>query len=187
MDRLADALTTSGLSLRQFARALGTSPSRFSAYRAGRTAPSAAFLLRAERIADALAAARGAGVPSSLDAVASLRKAVDAGDEDWTYALALEVRDRARDILRRRRDLAAAWEAQPPPLDSRWQALTAALVSHEFTEAGIQAPAWTEPPLLDQEWVLDSPRLTAEDIRRQTPGWLAERNIYIAEKDLSTA
>ena len=42
MERLEDALSKSGLSLRQFARALGTSPSRFFAYRSGKTAPSAA-------------------------------------------------------------------------------------------------------------------------------------------------
>ena len=51
IERLDAAVATSGLSLRRFAHALGTSPSRLSSYRTGRVAPSAAFLLRAERIA----------------------------------------------------------------------------------------------------------------------------------------
>src|SRR6476620_6808556 len=94
IERLNDALSKSGLSLRKFAHALGASPSRFVAYRNGKTAPSAAFLLRAERIADALAQAREERIPSSIEAVDTLRRAMKKGDEDWTYSLALEIRDR---------------------------------------------------------------------------------------------
>lgn len=187
IDRLNDALRKSGLSLRQFAHALGTSPSRFSAYRSGRTAPSASFLLRAERIADALCRARRGGIPTSIDAIESLRRAASRGDEDWTYALALELRDRLREILRRHKDLAAAWEAQPPAVEGRWKALAAAFISHEFDEAGLPAPRWTDSARLNTEWVLDTPRLTDAEIKAQTPKWLADRNIYIAEKDLVTA
>lgn len=186
IDRLNEALRRSGLSLRQFSHALGTSPSRFSAYRSGRTAPSAPFLLRAERLADALFRARRDGIPSSIDAIDSLRRAANRGDEDWTFALALELRDRLHDILRRHRDLAGAWEAQPPAVESRWKALAAAFVSHEFEEAGLPAPRWTSARL-DTEWVLDTPRLTDAEIKAQTPEWLADRNIFIAEKDLVTA
>jgi hypothetical protein len=101
--------------------------------------------------------------------------------------LALEIRDRLRDILRRRKELAAAWEAQPPAIEDRWNALAAAFVSHEFGEAGLPAPKWTLGGRLSSEWVLDTPRLTEAEIKQQTPEWLAERNIYIAEKDLVTA
>ena len=187
IERLNDALSKSGLSLRQFAHALGTSPSRFVAYRAGKTAPSAAFLLRAERIADALSLAREERIPSSIDAVESLRRAAKRGSEDWTYALALEIRDRLHDILQSHRQLSAAWEAQPPPVDDRWKALTAAFVGHEFSEAGLTPPRWTVTEPLDSEWVLDTPRLTEAQIKEQTPAWLAERNIFIAAKDLVTA
>ena len=187
IERLNDALSKSGLSLRQFAHALGTSPSRFSAYRSGHTAPSAAFLLRAERIANALSHARRDGIPTPIDAIGSLRRAIKRGDEDWTYALTLEIRDRLHDILRRRKDLAAAWEAQPPPIEDRWKTLTAAFVGHEFDAAGLAAPKWTHGERLDDEWVLDTPRLTEAEIKRQTPAWLADRNIYIAAKDLVTA
>lgn len=186
-ERLNDALDASGLSLRQFAHALGTSPSRFVAYRTGRTAPSAAFLLRAERIADALARAREERVPSSIDAAGTLRRAAKKGDDDWTYSIALEIRDRLHDVLRAHVELAAAWEAQPAPIDDRWDTLTAAFVGHEFREAGLAPPRWTETEPLESAWVLDTPRLTDEQIKAQTPAWLAERNIFIAAKDLVTA
>ncbi|HSV37158.1 MAG TPA: hypothetical protein VLI04_00230, partial [Nocardioidaceae bacterium] len=153
----------------------------------GKVAPSAAFLLRAERIADALAQARRDNVPTALDAFESLRRAVSKGDDDWTYALALEARDRLHDILRRREGLAGAWEAQPASkLDDHWAALIAAFVSREFEEAGLPSPRWTNAAKLDREWVLDTPRLTDAEIKEQTPDWLAERNIFIAAKDLVT-
>lgn len=53
------ALAESGLSQAAFATALGTSASRFSTYRSGRTKPTAQFFLRAQRLAHALHAARG--------------------------------------------------------------------------------------------------------------------------------
>jgi transcriptional regulator with XRE-family HTH domain len=186
-ERLSTAVATSGVSMRQFAHALGTSPSRFSSYRSGKVAPSAAFLLRAERIADALARARRDNIPTVIDAVDSIRRADRKDDDDWTYALTLEARDRLRDILQRRKELAAAWEAQPASnLADRWRTLVAAFVSHEFAEAGLPVPGWAAEAKLDSAWVLDSPRLSDDEIRRQTPDWLAERSIFIAEKDLVT-
>ena len=187
IERIDAAVATSGLSMRRFAHALGTSPSRFSSYRTGRVAPSAAFLLRAERIADALGQARRDSIPTLLDAMDSIRSADSRSDDDWTYAIALEARDRLRDILRRHRSLAATWEIQPPStVADRWRILVCAFVSHEFMEAGLPAPPWTEHPKLATEWVLDTPRLSEGEIKRQTPGWLAERDIFIAEKDLVT-
>ena len=106
------------------------------------------------RIPDALFRARRAGVPTSLDAIDSLRKPAKRGDEDWAYALALEIRDRLRDVLHRHKELAAAWEeAQPPAIEDRWKALAAAVVSHEFGEAGLPAPKWTLGERLSSEWV----------------------------------
>lgn len=187
IDRLDAAVAASGLSMRQFAGGLGTSPSRFSSYRTGRVAPSAAFLVRAERIADALQQARRDNVPTAIEAVESIGRAINAGDEDWTFALCLEARDRLRDILRRHESLAAAWEVQPSAdLDDRWRTLLAAFVSHEFIEAGLAPPKWTDAPQLSTDWVLETPRLSECEIRRQTPDWLAERSIFIADKDLVT-
>jgi transcriptional regulator with XRE-family HTH domain len=187
IDRLDAAVAASGLSLRRFAHALGTSPSRLSSYRTGRVAPSAAFLLRAERIAGALRQARRDSVPTILDAVKAIRSADGKGDDDWTYALALEARDRLRDVLLHHRSHAAIWEIQPPAnLADRWKTLIAAFVFHEFTKAGLPAPPWTEGVRLSAEWVLHTPRVSETEIKGQTPDWLAERNIFIAEKDLVT-
>lgn len=187
IERLDAAVATSGLSMRQFAHALGTSPSRFSSYRTGKVAPSAAFLIRAERIADAIRQARRDGVPTVIDAIDAIRRAEEKDEDDWTYTLSLEARDRLRDILRNRRSLAAAWEAQPPSnVGDRWKTLLAAFVSHEFVDAGLPSPKWTATPRLASAWVLDTPRLNQDEIKRQTPHWLAERNIFIAEKDLVT-
>jgi transcriptional regulator with XRE-family HTH domain len=187
IELLDAAIATSGLSMRRFADALGTSPSRFSSYRTGRVAPSAAFLLRAERIASALSHARRDNIPTLLDAMESIRRADGRCDDDLTYALALEARDRLRDTLRRHRSLATTWEIQPPStVADRWRTLLAAFVSHEFVNAGMPAPPWTEHPKLASGWVLDTPRLSEDEIKRQTPDWLAERNIFIAEKDLAT-
>lgn len=44
--RIRDAIAVSGLSLRQFAAAIGTSPSRLSTYATGKVQPSAALFLR---------------------------------------------------------------------------------------------------------------------------------------------
>lgn len=187
IDRLDAAVATSGLSLRRFAHALGTSPSRLSSYRTGRVAPSAAFLLRAERIAGALRQARRDSAPTILDASEAIRRADGKDDDDWTYALALEARDRLRDTLGHHRSHAATWEIQPPAnLADRWRTLIAAFVGHEFTSAGLPAPPWTAGLRLDTEWVLDTPRFSETEIKHQTPDWLAERNIFIAEKDLVT-
>lgn len=150
IERLDAAVATSGLFMRQFAHALGTSASRFSSYRSGKVSPSAPFLLRAERIANALGQARRVSVPTAIDAIESIRRAEKKGDDDWTYALSLEARDRLRDILRRHRSLAAAWEAQPPSnLGDRWKTLVAAFVSHEFIEAGLPTPKWADAPRLN--------------------------------------
>ncbi len=53
--RIRSATRRAGMSAGDFARLIGTSPSRFSTYVSGRVTPSAALLLRIEAAADALA------------------------------------------------------------------------------------------------------------------------------------
>ena len=53
--RIRLALERSGLPAGEFARRIGTSPSRFSTYVSGRVIPSAALMVRIEAAADALA------------------------------------------------------------------------------------------------------------------------------------
>lgn len=53
---LSAAVKRTGLPHRHFATRVGTTPSRFSTYVQGKATPSATFLIRAQRIAEALAA-----------------------------------------------------------------------------------------------------------------------------------
>ncbi|WP_109471996.1 helix-turn-helix domain-containing protein [Ornithinimicrobium cavernae] len=50
--RVRDLVTRSGMTQDQFARAIGTSRTRLSTYRTGKVTPSAALLLRMERVAE---------------------------------------------------------------------------------------------------------------------------------------
>ena len=51
VERVRDAVDRSGLTRAAFAEAVGTSASRFSTYLSGRVVPSAAMLVRIERVA----------------------------------------------------------------------------------------------------------------------------------------
>lgn len=188
MNGLDRALSRSGLSQAAFAAALGTSASRFSTYRSGRTMPTAAFFLRAQRIASSLEAARQRGwmtPPQARDAVAS---ALDEGDAIWAYRLTLQFRDHLRELLATEPGLSGAWEAAPRSTGYiEWDALLAALAAHEFETTDREAPRWARDARLDHEWLLGSPLLDDVAVRRETPYWLAERGIFVAERDLVTA
>ncbi|GAB3665436.1 hypothetical protein GCM10027596_31610 [Nocardioides korecus] len=124
--------------------------------------------------------------PTALDAAAALRAAAALGQGDWTYSVALEVRDQLRVNLPRCLGLVDEWETRPSGLDERWLTLLAAFAAHEFDTAGLPAPAWTLEARLEEAWVLDTPMLPDAEVVEQTPDWLAARNIYIAPKDLGT-
>ncbi len=68
----------------------------------------------------------------------------------------------------------------------RWATLMAALVAHEFTESDRRPPAWTDGRCLADPWTVDSLRLSPDEVRAQTPEWLAERNVFISPRDLMT-
>ena len=80
VEGLGEALSGSGLTQAEFAAALGTSASRFSAYRAGKTVPSAAFYLRALRLAASLKAARERGWMTPQSAAREIHRALRQGD-----------------------------------------------------------------------------------------------------------
>lgn len=185
-ERITAAINRSGLSTRAFASALGTSASRLSAYRHGKTAPTATFLIRAERIADGLANARDQHLPNALDAADALRATEKKGDDSRTLALILEARDRLRETLASRPDAAAAWEARPALQQQHWDVLFAALIGHEFEAAGRPAPAWTLGLKARTATVIESLRYDDAEVRAQTPEWLAARNIYATPRDLAT-
>jgi hypothetical protein len=189
IDALDAAQARSGLDKAGFARALGTSASRYSTYRTGKVAPTAAFVIRAGRIAESLALASRGGVPSSIVAAHAIREALAVkGDEIWAFALILEARDRLLDVIANRPVMLAAWEAGASIGDRRWDTLFGTVIAHTFESCGLVAPKWTRSQPLDESWSpVGSLRYTPEQVRDRTPDWLAAVNVFVADHDLATA
>lgn len=185
--QLRAALRRSGLSLRGFAAALGTSHSRLSSYLNGTASPSAAFFLRALRQGAALGEANARGWMTPQSTRRALKDAIAQGDDRWAFKIAIQARDQIRAMLAAADEPAAAWETRPASTgDEKWDALLAAFVAHEFAASGRTPPAWAEFRA-GREWVMPNLLLEETDIREATPEWLAERGIYIAQRDLITA
>lgn len=192
VEGLEEALADSGLTQAEFAAALGTSGPRFSAYRAGNTVPSAAFYLRALRLAASLKAARERGWMTPPSATREIHRALRKGDDLWALKMALQGRDHLRELLRANDKASGAWTAAPRTTgDRKWDALLAALTEHEFGAADREPPSWADAhdkQLGEQdEWVLPSLLFDEAEVRAATPHWLAARGIYAAERDLVTA
>jgi transcriptional regulator with XRE-family HTH domain len=179
------ALVESGLSQAAFATALGTSASRFSTYRSGRTRPTAQFFLRAGRIAHALQAAREYRIMTAPTTATAIR---EANDEDWAWRMLLQGRDHLRLLLRRHDGSEAAWEAAPSTTgQAGFDTLLAVLTAHEFKAAGEDPPEWTKVEPLGDPWIPDHPFLNRDEIIQQTPDYLAQANIFVPARDLATA
>ncbi|MEV0291427.1 MULTISPECIES: helix-turn-helix transcriptional regulator [unclassified Kribbella] len=185
IELLNRALAESGLSQAAFATALGTSASRFSTYRSGKTKPTAQFLMRAGRIARALQAAREYRIMTAPATATAIR---EASDEDWAWRMLLQGRDHLRLLLDRHDGSEAAWEAAPGPTgQAGFDALLAVLTAHEFETAGEDPPEWTKNKALLDPWIPEHPFLERAEIIEQTPAYLAEANIFVPARDLVTA
>ena len=186
---LGEALAASGMSQRAFARALGTSASRFSTYCTGGTRPSAQFCMRAKRLAGSLAAASASGLMSAPATAAALREQLHLGDREWGWRMLLQGRDHLRLMLEKQdEELIGSWEAAPDTTgSSEFDTLLGALARHEFDAAGRSAPEWTRMDPLAEPWLPEHPFLDAERVVAMTPAWLRELNIYVPERDLVTA
>lgn len=197
MDRLAviaglrSALLSSGLSQAGFARALGTSASRFSTYLTGGTVPSASWYLRAVRLGRALETARLGSWLTSIDVAGAVRRALVEGDAGWALRLVLQCRDDLRAALDdhgNAEEVCGAWEAAPPAIGvAAWDRLLAAVIGFEFETRGLALPGWTRLPDPGSASVFGSPFFTDQEVRALTPPWLAERGVFIAARDLVTA
>jgi hypothetical protein len=119
-----------------------------------------------------------------ITTAAIMREALAESDDAWLLRTALEARSHLHRTLREAPDLVPAWQAAPAPVDDRWDALLAALVGHEFALDGRPEPSWTTSRVLSKDWVVQGGDATDDDIRRQTPDWLASRHILIRERDL---
>ena len=190
---LRDAPARAGLSLRAFARAVGTSPSRYSTYAAGKVVPAADFYLRALAIADGLGLARAQRLTTPIQATGIIASSLARGDMDWAWRIVLQCRDDlvyelAKSSAAEPPSAAAAWEAAPQASGDRgWDALLAALIGHAFAERGIRPPQWTNVGALETAWQPPHPFLDPTEVRERTPRWLAEANIYVPARDLVTA
>jgi transcriptional regulator with XRE-family HTH domain len=186
---LRGALATSGLSQASFARAVGTSGSRFSTYLMGRTRPSAHFCMRAQRLAQALAAASRQGLLTAPATARAVREQLQADDGPWAWRMLLQGRDHLRLMLAEQDgELLGSWQAAPSSTGSpEFDALLAALARHEFEAAHREAPDWTHSAPLDKAWIPEHPFLTPERAMAQAPAWLRELNIFVPERDLITA
>ncbi|WP_432574032.1 hypothetical protein [Kineococcus sp. SYSU DK005] len=96
---LHTAVTTSGLTQAAFATALGTSAPRLSTYLTGTVSPAARTLLRAHRLAHALAATRERGLMSAPATATAIRHHLRTGDEPWAWRMLLQGRDHLRLLL----------------------------------------------------------------------------------------
>ncbi len=193
MGLLRGAVASSGLSQAGFARAMGTSAARVSTYLNGDTRPSAHFLVRAVRLGRGLGSAAARGLMSAPATAAAMREHYLTGEVAWTWRMLLQGRDHLVWILAEdnpeRAELSAAWEAAPGSVgDPGWDTFLAAVVIHEFEQAGLTPPSWAaDRTPLAQPWMPDHPFLSRERIEALTPEWLRERNIFVPQRDLVTA
>lgn len=187
--RLRNAVQISGLTQAGFARALGTSASRFSTYLSGATSPSALLFVRAERLAYALNRANAQRLMTAPSTALAVRHHLARDDSAWAWRMLLQGRDHLRLMLAGSdEELLASWEAAPASTGSvGFDALLAALARHEFEAADRVAPAWTQTAPLAQPWSPEHPFLSPKRVAAQTPAWLRALNIFVPERDLVTA
>lgn len=185
---LRGAVEASGLSQAAFARAIGTSPARLSTYLSGKTVPSAAIYLRALRFGDALAQARANGLMTAESTAQAVNRALDAGDEEWAFKMVVQGRDHLRSLCSHAPGALPAWTHRSSRIkDERYETLFKAIIGHEMEAGSHTRPTWTEHARLARPWLRANPFLGEAGTRERTPRWLAESNVFIAEKDLATA
>lgn len=185
--QLRAALDSTGLTQTAFAAALGTSQPRLSTYLNGKVSPSASFFVRAQRVADALAGLARLRMMSAPTMGTALRSVLQ-DDEDWAFRLLIQGRDHLRIVLAQHPELRVGWIAPPLPSGRiEWDTLTAGVVGHEFTSAGLEPPPWARREPLPVAWNFPSLLFAPQEVRAATPDWLACLNIFMPERDLVTA
>jgi transcriptional regulator with XRE-family HTH domain len=172
----------SGLSLRQFARVLGTSASRLSTYISAKVTPSAAILVRSKAIAElrprlsethALSIAQTArAIIHTNDEASRLRaffEFIRGADESGIQALALL--------------------DQPKPTGTpRFDALLGGAAEYIATRYNRPAPNWAfakDRYLHKAWWISPLPSARAEALK-WTPAAFRARAIYISRHDLES-
>ncbi|MFI5708853.1 helix-turn-helix domain-containing protein [Kribbella sp. NPDC051620] len=188
-DDMRLALADAGLTQEAFARLLGTSRPRLSAYLSGRTIPSAALYQRALRAGRALKSSRAHGWMTPDRTIDEINATLAEGDEQWAFKLVLQARDQLAYQLRNHEMGSDAWLLRSREIaDPRFETLLAALIGHEFSSYDERrTPEWARDVRLKKPWLHPNARRGADWTRKNTPPWLAERGIFISEHDLKTA
>ena len=194
VDALTAALAKSGTSQASFAAALGTSQPRLSTYINGRVMPSAALLVRAQRLSEALQRLRRLHLWSPVNTASAIRQVLVGNPafparkvEREALRALLHGRDHLRLVLAEYPDLVLVWHARPRATGRlEWDALLGAVTAHEFEQADRAAPSWSQQTHLAHSWVYPSALLSTSEVRAHTPAWLADCNLHIAERDLTT-
>lgn len=182
---LRTSVTRSGLTQADFARCLGTSPSRFSTYASGAVVPSAVVYLRARNLGADLDRARETGLSTPDGTARAVNRALGEGDEDFALRLVLQARDDLSDPAHSDALVRRVWRQRGRPIkDARFDVLLRAVVAHELKD---DAPDWALDARLEGDWVVPDPFRDDAEVRAQTPGWLARTGIFIAERGLVTA
>lgn len=179
------SLQQSGLTQAAFAVGLGTSPTRLSTYLSGKTVPSAAIYLRAQRLGAAFDRAHQQGLMTPDATAAAVDQTLNGGDEDFALRLVLQARDDLRGGTTQPADLRRVWAHRARRItDERFDTLLRAIIAHEL---GDEAPEWAKGARLDTDWVVADPFRDEDTIRAQTPDWLAHARIFTTQRGLVTA
>lgn len=185
IDSLRRSVEQSSLSQAGYARAIGTSPARLHAYLAGKTIPNAAIYLRALRLGAAYGEARERGLMTPDTTAGVVNRSLKEGGETWALRMILQARDDLRLATIEAPRVLPAWQTRTTGIkDQRFDVLFRAIIAEELEE---DPPAWAANAKLEEEWVMPDPFRDESAIRSQTPAWLAEAGIYVAERGLSTA
>lgn len=146
-----------------------------------------------ERIAVIRAAVRRAqieGWRTPVSIAPDLGAALRESDDGWALAAIHGIAADLRIVLRSARDLADAWDAEPPMFvwsghrtTRPWDTMLSAFVAHEFERYGDTPPAWSTSSAydLDTDWYpAEASVEEQEELRQSTPSWLARRRLYPA-------
>ena len=109
-----------------------------------------------------------------------------AGDESAAYRELIQLSD---DLARETGPLRAALTAlAPAPIDSRYDALLAAVAEHHLSHGRLPVPAWVNEPgrFLDEVWFVDDVPALHETARAQTPKAFARHGVFLAASELAS-
>ena len=183
---LLAARRCSGLSQRALAARSGDHQPTIAALEKGDHDPGLAHLSR-------LLAATGCrlvALPTTsrpvYEAAAAIAAALRKSDESSAYREFIQLSD---DLARERGPLLAALTAlAPAPIDSRYDALLAAVAEHYLLTVGLPLPPWVSDPsrVLADSWFVDDVTALFDKTVAETPSAFVRHGVFIAASELAS-